>query len=106
MDTTNPHQNAPDGGNTFTVMISHKNVQQPFTLPATATVLDLQSAISTSESISISPEHQKLIAPKLGVLRDPSMPITSLPQPPRKIILMGSSPGAVSNAQAANAPGA
>ncbi|KAI9711281.1 MAG: hypothetical protein M1820_002268 [Bogoriella megaspora] len=62
---------------------------QTFTFPSNATVTDLSDAISTT--LSIPPSNQKLIVPKLGLLRppfaDPTLPISSLTS--KKVTLMG-----------------
>ncbi|KAF3902000.1 hypothetical protein AA313_de0201074 [Arthrobotrys entomopaga] len=84
------------------VLISHAGTAHTFTLPKSATLLDLRTQIHTV--FSISPPHQKLTSPKLGLLKDDTLPITSLPPPPKKLLLIGSSDAAIADAQLANSP--
>jgi len=93
-----------DQPETHDILIGYGSQTHTFQLPQTATLSDLQAQIF--DTFSVAPEHQKLMAPKLGLLRDTSLTITSIPSPPKKILLMGSSTTVVANVQAANAPDA
>ncbi|KAK6528717.1 hypothetical protein TWF694_003957 [Orbilia ellipsospora] len=87
-----------------TVLVSHTGTTHTFTLPKSATLVDLRTLIHTV--FSVSPSHQKLTSPKLGLLKDDNLPITSLPLPPKKLLLIGSSDAAIADAQLANSPAA
>ncbi|KAK6361666.1 hypothetical protein TWF730_005381 [Orbilia blumenaviensis] len=89
---------------THTVLISHSGHAHPITLPSKSTLLDLRHHLQTI--FSISPAYQKLTAPKLGLLKDDTLPVTSLPPPPKRILLIGSSDAAIKDIQLANSPAA
>ncbi|KAF3229167.1 hypothetical protein TWF192_002334 [Orbilia oligospora] len=96
-----------DDGDTMTthsILITHSGKSHTFTLPTHSTLSDLRLQIQ--QTFSISPEYQKLTAPKLGLLKDDSLPITTLPQPPKKILLIGSSNAAIQDIKLANSPSA
>ncbi|KAF3918932.1 hypothetical protein ABW20_dc0106292 [Dactylellina cionopaga] len=99
-----PSNTDDDTNNTGThaVLISHASTTHSFSLSSSSTLGDLRPLIQNV--FAISPPHQKLMAPKLGLLKDDSLPITSLPSPPKKILLVGSSNAAVADAQLANSP--
>ncbi|KAF3941195.1 hypothetical protein ABW19_dt0202268 [Dactylella cylindrospora] len=98
-DTTNT-----DDTPTHSVLISHSSTTHTFTLPTTSTLSDLRLLIQ--DVFSVAPAHQKLTAPKLGLLKDDTLPISSLPPSPKKILLIGSSAAAIADAQLANSPSA
>ncbi|KAF3178925.1 hypothetical protein TWF225_004868 [Orbilia oligospora] len=89
---------------THSILITHSGKSHTFTLPTHSTLSDLRLQIQ--QTFSISPEYQKLTAPKLGLLKDDSLPITTLPQPPKKILLIGSSNAAIQDIKLANSPSA
>ncbi|KAK6341028.1 hypothetical protein TWF696_009338 [Orbilia brochopaga] len=97
-------QPSASGGDTHSVLISHAGTTHTFALPTSSTLADLRQQIQ--HVISISPEYQKLTAPKLGLLKDDALPITSLPPAPKKILLIGSSNAAIADVQLANSPAA
>lgn len=101
MDTNTQGENQPE---THDILVGYGSQTHTFQFPQTAILSDLQAQIF--DTFSVAPEHQKLMAPKLGLLRDASLAITSIPSPPKKILLMGSSTTVVSSIQAANAPDA
>ncbi|KAK6503015.1 hypothetical protein TWF481_008051 [Arthrobotrys musiformis] len=93
-----------EDSDTHSVLITHSGSTHTFTLPTTSTLADLRLQI---ESIfSISPPYQKLTAPKLGLLKDDTIPITALPPPPKKVLLIGSSDAAMRDIKLANSPAA
>ncbi|KAK6534315.1 hypothetical protein TWF281_005641 [Arthrobotrys megalospora] len=98
--TSQPDDDTP----THSVLITHAGKSHTFTLPQTSTLSTLRLQIQ--ETFSISPEYQKLTAPKLGLLKDDTLPITSLPPAPKKILLIGSSNAAIKDIQLANSPAA
>ncbi|KAJ6262188.1 hypothetical protein Dda_2993 [Drechslerella dactyloides] len=102
MDQPAESQQPSNSGDTHTVLISHAGATHTFTLPTSATLADLRQEIQNA--VSISPAHQKLTAPKLGLLKDDALPITSLPPPPKKVLLIGSSNAAIADVQLAASP--
>ncbi|KAK6521166.1 hypothetical protein TWF506_001394 [Arthrobotrys conoides] len=103
MDPTSESQ-PTNNEDTHSVLITHSGKSHTFTLPSTSTLSDLRLQIQST--FSISAEYQKLTAPKLGLLKDDNLPITSLPSPPKKILLIGSSNAAIQDIKLANSPAA
>ena len=85
-------------GDDISILISHRSTTHTFHLPPTSTVSYLTTLIEST--LSIPPAYQKLIAPKLGILKNPNLPITSLPAG-KKLTLIGSSPTEVALVQEA-----
>ncbi|EPS43011.1 hypothetical protein H072_3002 [Dactylellina haptotyla CBS 200.50] len=109
MDPTAESQQDPSAGDdtgskTHAVIISHAATTHTFTLSTSSTLADLRVLIQ--DVFSISPPYQKLTAPKLGLLKDDTIPITLLPPPPKRILLIGSSNAAIADAQLANSASA
>ncbi|KAK6351109.1 hypothetical protein TWF718_004280 [Orbilia javanica] len=105
LDPETQHQESlADAIETHNILIAHSGKSHTFTLPTSSTLSDLRLQIQ--ETFSISPEYQKLTAPKLGLLKDDDLPITALPSPPKKILLIGSSNAAIQDIKLANSPAA
>ncbi|KAF3921492.1 hypothetical protein ABW21_db0208263 [Orbilia brochopaga] len=102
--STNSRSLPDSGDDTHSVLISHAGVSHTFTVPTSFTLADLRPSIQ--DVFSISPEYQKLTAPKLGLLKDDTLPITSLPPAPKKILLIGSSNAAIADVKLASSPAA
>ncbi|RVD88479.1 uncharacterized protein DFL_002664 [Arthrobotrys flagrans] len=99
-----PQPTAIPDDDAHSILVTHSGKSHTFTLPTTSTLSDLRLRIQST--FSISPEYQKLTAPKLGLLKDDDLPITALPSPPKKILLIGSSNAAIQDIQLANSPAA
>ena len=93
MDTSHPdhHDNVKgeeDSSNTD-LIVTHHGRQHTFSLPSESTITDFAHAIQ--DDLSIPTSNQKLMIPKLGLLRppfpNPDLPISTLAG--RKITLMG-----------------
>ena len=83
---------------TFTV--KHGGEPHSLSFPPQSTLADLAATIETT--LSIPTAHQKLLVPKLGLLKppfkDPSLPLTGLAG--KSVMLMGSTEAVVSSMQA------
>ncbi|KAF8454954.1 WLM domain-containing protein [Terfezia claveryi] len=89
----------PRNDDDIPILISHRSATHTLHLPPTSTISDLTILIEST--FSIPPAYQKLLAPKLGILKDLCLPITSLPAG-KKLTLMGSSPTEVASVQNAS----
>lgn len=95
-DHERPSSSQQDGS-TIDITVHHHGAPYTFTLPATATLSDLATSISSSSDLQIPIENQKyMIAPgKLGLQKSPFNATTPLPEylplssPKLKITLLG-----------------
>lgn len=73
----------------LTIQVTHRTVTYPFTLPSTATITDLSQEIAAALSVPVT--NQKLLAPKLPLLKypfkDPDMSVSDLAN--KTLTLMG-----------------
>ncbi|KAF8468429.1 WLM domain-containing protein, partial [Kalaharituber pfeilii] len=80
------------------IIVTHRSTPHTFDLPPTSTLQDLSFLIENA--LSIPPAYQKILAPKLGLLKDPTTPVTALSG--KKLTLMGSSQSEVTSIQSAS----
>lgn len=94
-----PSTDAPDDIVTFT--FTHQSTPHEIIFPPDATISEIPPEIE--DLLSIPPSHQKLLVPRLGLLkppfRDPDMPVSSIAG--LQVKLLGSRPEAVSALQEA-----
>jgi len=98
-----PEEPTPSDSET-TITITHHGNPTSLTFPSTATILDLATQISTR--LSIPPEVQKLLIPKLGLLKHPFEPtlLSNLPPRSRKIQLLASTASEIASVSKLAAP--
>ncbi|MCJ1244315.1 hypothetical protein MMC30_001513 [Trapelia coarctata] len=92
----------PEEGTTIT--ITHHGNPTTLTFPHTATIIDLANQISTHLSIPL--EAQKLLIPKLGLLKPPFAPtsLSTLPLRSRKIQLLASTASEIASVSKLTSP--
>jgi len=90
---------ASSSSNAIEITLSFKGQVHTLSFPAESTVEDLKSTVDST--FSIPPEYQKILAPKTGVLKDTSLPLSGLVG--KKLTLMGASPDKVAAANKAAA---
>lgn len=83
-----------EGKNGISITLTHRSVAHTFDLPHAATLADLAGQIEAV--LSVPPALQKLLAPGLGMLRNPALPLAEIPPGKRqRLTLIGSSPAEV-----------
>ncbi|MCJ1433840.1 hypothetical protein MMC27_003205 [Xylographa pallens] len=82
----------------ISLTISHHGAPHVFRLPATSTILDLSADIQTT--LHIPPASQKLLVPKLGLLKPPFAPTPLTTLPSKKIQLLASTPSEIASVSA------
>ncbi|RPA84209.1 WLM-domain-containing protein [Ascobolus immersus RN42] len=87
---TSANDETTDTEETIPITVSHSGTITTFNFPPDSTLSDLITHISELLSIPITPTSIKLLAPKLGLLKDPTLPLTTLTQ--KKLTLLTTSP--------------
>ena len=78
----------------ISITLTHRSTAHTFELPGAATLSDLTAQVAAA--LSVPATLQKLLAPGLGVLRDPALPLAEIPPGKRqRLMLIGSSPAEV-----------
>ncbi|MCJ1287543.1 hypothetical protein MMC26_006895 [Xylographa opegraphella] len=91
-------EGVPSSDPEISLTISHHGTPHIFRLPSTSTILDLTADIATT--LAIPAASQKLLVPKLGLLKPPFAPTPLATLPSRKVQLLASTGSEIASVSA------